>query len=365
MSDNLRRYLAILGALKQLCPSEPQGNYLRHLHTLAQLISGIVGSRRTNLPQVASKMPGGKQRESRIKRLSRWLANERVSKKAFFTPFASALLSGLPPGPLVLVMDGSEMGRGCLALVVSVLFQKRALPLCWIVVKGKKGHFPEQAHVALLEQVAQQVPLGRHVIFLGDGEFDGCGLLAAVRAQGWEFACRTAKNAVLAQEAECFTFADLAVAPGELLSVPDVDFTAQNFGPVTVVAYWGQDYKEPLYLVTNLELADDALYWYGQRFGIETLFSDVKSRGFHLGHCRVSDPKRVSRLLIGACLAYLWIVYLGASVARKPALLRRIHRRGRCDLSLFQIGMAWLDECLDTGAQIIVAFVMPPQKSVR
>jgi hypothetical protein len=33
MSDNLKRYLAILHALKQLCPTEPQDNYLRRLHT--------------------------------------------------------------------------------------------------------------------------------------------------------------------------------------------------------------------------------------------------------------------------------------------------------------------------------------------
>jgi hypothetical protein len=61
MSDNLKRYLAILGALKQLCPTEPQGNYLRHLHTMAAMISGIVGSQRTHLSAVASKMPGTQQ----------------------------------------------------------------------------------------------------------------------------------------------------------------------------------------------------------------------------------------------------------------------------------------------------------------
>ncbi len=30
---------------------------------------------------------------------------------------------------LLLVMDGSEVGRKCLALMVSVIYQKRAIPL--------------------------------------------------------------------------------------------------------------------------------------------------------------------------------------------------------------------------------------------
>jgi len=61
MSDNLRRHRAIKQALKQLYPKEPQGNLARHLNTLAGLISGIVGSKSTNLPHVASKVPNGKK----------------------------------------------------------------------------------------------------------------------------------------------------------------------------------------------------------------------------------------------------------------------------------------------------------------
>ena len=50
MSDNLRRYRAIRQALKQCYPGEPKGNMARHLNTLAALISGIVGSKSSQLP---------------------------------------------------------------------------------------------------------------------------------------------------------------------------------------------------------------------------------------------------------------------------------------------------------------------------
>jgi len=90
------------------------------------------------------------------------------------------------------------------------------------------------------------------------------------------------------------------------------------------------------YLVTNMDTAEEACRLYAKRFRIETFFSDQKSRGFHLHTSHLANPQRLSRLLIAACLAYIWIVYLG-SVCIKEGWVRIIHRRHRCDLSLFQI----------------------------
>src|ERR1700710_1525541 len=79
--------------------------------------------------------------------------------------------------------------------------------------------------------------------------------------------------------------------------------------------------------------------------GIETFFSDQKSRGFYLGHSHIRDTAHLERLLIGTCLAYLWMVCLGAWVVQ-TGKLTLIHRADRCDWSLFRIGMAWIEFCL-------------------
>jgi hypothetical protein len=81
--------------------------------------------------------------------------------------------------------------------------------------------------------------------------------------------------------------------------------------------------------------AEEACQMYAKRFRIETCFSDQKSRGFHLHTSHLSDPKRLSRLFIAACLAYIWIVSLG-SLYVKDGWVKMIHRTERCDLSVFQ-----------------------------
>ena len=50
MSDNKTRYREIQTSLEKLYPTQPKGNFARNLNTLAAMISGIVGSKNTQLP---------------------------------------------------------------------------------------------------------------------------------------------------------------------------------------------------------------------------------------------------------------------------------------------------------------------------
>ena len=129
MSDNLRRYRAIREALKQCYPGEPRGRMAHHLSTLAAFINGIVGSKSSQLPSIATKSPDRAKPDSRVKRLSRWLDNEHILEEVYFLPYADVLLTHLALETVVLVMDGSGVGRGCSALMIHVIYQGRALPL--------------------------------------------------------------------------------------------------------------------------------------------------------------------------------------------------------------------------------------------
>ena len=67
MSDSSTRFRAIHDALRRLFPGA-KGNEARHLNTLAGLVCGIVGSGKTNLPQIAGEVPFGAKEESIVKR---------------------------------------------------------------------------------------------------------------------------------------------------------------------------------------------------------------------------------------------------------------------------------------------------------
>ena len=233
-------------------------------------------------------------------------------------------------------MDGSVAGRGCNALMLHVVYKGRALPLAWRVRQGPKGHFPEDLHIALVELVSGLIPERTQVVFLGDGECDGTRLQHTVQDAGWSYVCRTGGHRTAWWDGETFRLDTVGAwsQPGTLVALSEVWFTRAAYGPIMLICCWAKGCKEPLYLVTNMDTAEEACRLYAKRFRIETFFSDQKSRGFHLHTSHLANPQRLSRLLIAACLAYIWIVSLG-SVCIKEGWVRIIHRRHRCDLSLF------------------------------
>ncbi len=368
MSDTYRRYRAIKQAIMQFYQPRPQGHREKHLNTLVALICGLAGSKHAHLPAIADHAPSdGATQESLIRRFTRFLKNERQTIDAWFLPVAEQLLATLASQPIQVVMDGSTVGRGCLALMLSVVYHGRALPLCWVVVSAPKGQFPQATHQALLAQVQAIMPKDAQVTFLGDGEFDGIDLQADLRTLKWSYVCRTASNILVTAHGVRFHVSDLGPPRGESVAVTPAWMTAEEYGPVALLAIWEQQYKEPLYLVTNLSDLSVAVKLYKKRPHIETFFSDQKSRGFHMHKSHLSDPQRLSRLLLASCLAYLWMVYLGVC-ALQEEWRRLLHRRTRCDLSLFRLGVRLLARALKDHIPIPLGFLVPvtlPEPLIR
>ena len=104
-------------------------------------MSGIASSQNTELPHIAAHVPNGTKPESRVKRFARWVDNAHILEEVYFLPYADILLRHLALQTLVLVMDGSGVGRGCTALMLHVVYKGapcRSLGGC---AKPRRGTF--------------------------------------------------------------------------------------------------------------------------------------------------------------------------------------------------------------------------------
>ena len=88
---------------------------------------------------------------------------------------------------------------------------------------------------------------------------------------------------------------------------------------------------------------------------METFVAAQNRRGCHLHKSPLADPPRLTRGVRADCLAYSWIIYLGA-LCEQDGWGSIIHRGARCDLSLFQLGLRLLDYLLSEDYTIPVAF---------
>ena len=247
MSDTYRRYRAIKRAMMQFFQPRPSGHREKHLNTLCALICGLVGGQHAHLPVIADHAPSnGATQESLIKRFRRWVQHDAQTGDGWFLPVARELLTTLAQQPIQLVMDGSLVGRGCIALMLSVVYHARALPLCWLLVPGAKGHFPETTHQELLAQVLSIMPPEATVIFLGHGEFDGSEVQAELRRADTQYVCRTASNILLSACGVRFHVADLGPVRGEMVAVTPAWMTEKLYGPISILASWEEGYKQPI-----------------------------------------------------------------------------------------------------------------------
>jgi hypothetical protein len=341
MTDRHRVYTKVKKTLKQMLKLDHQGQVV----TLAMMISGMVMSRTAQLSVMSSEIPVEAKEKSIEMRMRRWVKDE-LDVEAVYMPFARQILEALSHLPLVVVMDGSQAGRGCMVLMVGVLYQKRALPIAWLVYKGKKGHASAERHIQVLEKICPLLPEGSEVVLLGDAEYDTTEMLLWIgKNTAWKYVLRTAPQIYVQTSTESQPLRDYPLQPGHLFSLSQVGFT--QAAPVTLnaIGWWGTDYKEPIFLITNLEEAYEACRYYRRRFRIETFFSDQKSRGFHIHKSHLADPARLSRLLIAACLAYIWMIVQGLHVLAE-GMSALIDRSDRCDKSLFRVGLDWLKYAL-------------------
>ena len=53
----------------------------------------------------------------------------------------------------------------------------------------------------------------------------------------------------------------------------------QGYGPVHAIAWRGEGYEEPIYLLTNVAGVDEACAWYRKRARIETFFFGSEESG--------------------------------------------------------------------------------------
>ena len=352
MSERLKIYKEILTTLKKILKQEKQG----HVVTLAMMIAGIVIGKKAQLNAMGSELPLKQKDSSIVERMRRFVKNDNIDITAYYMPFASLILEALSNVPLVLAMDGSQVGRGCMVLMLGVIYKKRAIPICWIVYKGKKGHTTAKRHIELLELARPLIPEDTEVILLGDGEYDNVEMLKWIEENtNWKFVVRTAKNITICIADQKKQIEHLDVNKGEKKSVSGIGFTSEGYGRLLAIAWWDKDYEEPIYLITNLPEVSQACMYYKKRYRIETLFSDKKSRGFHIHKSHLSEPQRICRLLIATCLSYTWMLYLGEEVIAKNKRAL-IDRTNRCDKSLFRLGMDWFKYLFKHGRKIRVCF---------
>lgn len=353
--NNLHLYNKLLDWLCQWLPEER----VTRQRNGALLISGLYLSGAIHLSHLVRHLPLCGQDLSLVNRVRRFLDNPRIDVWAWYRPVAEQLVALLAGQPMRLVIDNTKVGFGYRLLMVGLLYHGRTLPLIWSVHRGSRGHVAAIGQIALLGRLGAILPPDSPVTLLGDSEFSNVALLQWLECQGWHFVVRTkGSNTVCWGGQSWVKLNQLPLQPGETRVIGWVRFTqAHDMHWLWLVLHWAVGEDEPWYLLSDRELSARRLIrTYEKRMWIEEMFGDFKGHGFDLEATHLRDADRISRLVWGVCVAFVWLISVGSWVVKRGKR-RFIDCKSRRDKSYFRLGWDWIARCLRLGNPVPIRSV--------
>ena len=348
-------YHTSLQQLRQLRPTER----LTRVRTFAALMAGIMQSKSVHLSHIALKIPARAKELSIVRRLERLLDNAAVHVREWYAPIARAWLASAArsTGEIRLIMDTTKVSFAHQLLMVALAFQRRAIPIAWTWRRGAKGHSSARVQIALLAYVGSLLPGGVPVLIVGDSEFEAGELQAQLERWGWGYVLRQKPNNQVqtAQKHSWQAFRSLVTRAGQSVWVRGGRLTRKHARRVNLLAHWAEGEKEAWLLASNLPTRRAALRAYRRRMWLDELFGDLKGHGFDLERSHLRHFARLSRLTLVVVLLYGWLVTTAVRVIKR-GLRQQVDRHERRDLSIFQIGLRWIERCMKNGWPFTMPF---------
>ena len=334
--------------IQRICELRPKQRKTQ-VQNFVWLVVGIFHSHSVSLSQIAGKVMSTAKNVSTVRRLSRFLASPAVDVRSWYRSIAKAwLLSQFQQvGEIRLIVDGTKIGFGHQLLMVSLAYRRRAVPIAWSWVRHARGHSSGKQQISLLKYVGSLIPQNAPVFLVGDSEFGSIAVLRQLEQWHWLFVLRQKGNTGLWineqvgwQRMEWFV-----QRARQSTWCSNAYLTQTEIHPVSALIHWQAGEKEPWCLATNLPDASLTLRYYRRRMWTEEMFADFKKHGFDLEGTMLRNPPRLSRLTLAVAFLYVWLLSVGSRTVR-VGLRHLVDRKDRRDLSIFQIGLRFIDRKL-------------------
>jgi DDE family transposase len=277
---------------------------------LSVLVATMLHVRTANLVELASGLPRGSDRwDMGYQWISRFLANDLVSCDAVMEPFARELLARLAAdgNPVPLILDQTKASDRHQILMLSVRWGERALPVAWRV-EETEGAIGFATQKALLDAVCGWLPESAKAVLLADRFYGTPDMIAWCRDRGWDYRLRLKGNLRTTLGAREATTGELALSGAGYFE--NVLLTARRI-TTNIGIVRDPGHAEPWIIAMSQKPGYLSTLEYGNRWGIEPMFSDFKSRGFGLEDTRIQFPDRLGRLILVMSLALYWAVSTG------------------------------------------------------
>ena len=306
------------------------------------LVLAVIGQRAVSLVWLASHPHTAAKPGSVYRRFQRFFATCPLAPRR-----VGALVLALAPKPAggwVLAMDRTnwQFGKTHInILVVSAILGGVGLPIAWRVLpkSTKRGNSRRGHRIALMQEVLSILPCADIRALTMDREFVGGQWLSWLRLMEVPFVVRVKSNTMVGGNAAAWWCARnrwkrFAEGTHEVFG-GQYHFAAKAIRK-------GRD--SHLAVISHGFRGTEALDIYRMRWGIETLFSHLKKRGYQFEDTHMTKACRIGKLMgvlaVAFALSYQW----GRKLEEKTGV--RLKKHGHRAKSVFRQGLESLHRML-------------------
>lgn len=275
---------------------------------LSDAVAALVHAGSVNTSKICDALPHAPEKHhEREQWLFRLLGSDATSESLAIEPFARAELARASEGgqrPMI-SMDQTEIGSKHAILMLALRVDGRAVPLLWRVEEGA-ANIGSAAQIKLLKELKLWLPADCKPILMADRFYPSHALFNWLKEEGFSWRIRLKGSIELAcSDAKINKVADLAKRyPHQEFF--DTQARIFNTGLSMSVGWiWdnAQEHAEGWAIAMDCPATRASTKDYQDRWGIEPMFSDFKSRGFDLGSTQMRLPKRLSKMILLVALA--------------------------------------------------------------
>ncbi len=252
------------------------------------------------------------------------------------------LLKLVPPYTLALDRTEWQLGKNWVnVLMLSVSYGQIAIPLFWTVIE-EKGCCDDEEKQALIERFLEEYTADQIRFVSADREFASKDWLQYLVERKIGFRLRIKANARITDKGGQPLRASKMCRT--LKADERLEFRRRRrlWNTSVFVAVCRKADGDNVIVISS-EQSGRILLEYGERWRIETLFGNLKTRGFRLEDTHLTDGGRVSRLLSLLTLAGCWALLAGEFASRETPI--KIKKHGRAEKSVFRLGFDVLRNC--------------------
>jgi hypothetical protein len=296
------------------------GLHRPHIKGLAALAASMLACRSVNTSELLMGLPRETQDpDSRFRYINRLLKNPLIDpwrvQRGFVPQLAAAAAAG--GQTVVLMMDQSKISNGFECLMVAMRLGGRAIPLLWKIQKtgGPIGFDLQKPLLDTVGAMLSELANNAQIMLAGDRFYGTAALIQWCQNQHWGYRLRLKDNLILQHEGGEITTGDAVKANMTAILNAELNKTGVK---THIGILHEKGHKEPWIIAMSDPPTKERVLDYEMRWGIECMFSDLKSRGFGITQTHLKHADRIERLMLIMTIALYWAVSTGMQPPKKP-----------------------------------------------